>query len=126
MKKRKLKQPMARRPKDRVGIDAIVNDVHKETGFSKKDIKEVYRAIMKAWIKRMFNGQSIIVPSLGTIMPWLKPRSRKLALYGGRKDPKMISTPPKWSLKLVPMRGVKKYFGTKEVTEEQEDFLYED
>ena len=123
---RKLKPTISRRPKERIGIDAIVRDVHEETGFSKKDIKEVYRAIMKAWFNRLLKGQSIIVPILGTMMPWLRPPGKKHALFGGRKDPKMIEAPAKWMLKFVASKGTKEKFGSKKVTKEQVDNLYKD
>ena len=123
---RKLKPSSARRPKDRIGIDAIVADVAKETGFTKGDIKTVYRAICKVIKKRMWNGQSVIIPYLGTLMPFIKPRCTRHALYGGQKDPELIEVPPKWTIKFVPIRGVKEEFANKPVSKEQEDSIYVD
>ena len=121
---RKLKPSTARRTQDKAGINDIVSQVAKETGFTKKDIKEVYRVIMKVWKERMLSGQAVIVPSLGTIMPWLRPLTMRNALYGGVKQFKLIEVLPKWSIKFVPMRGAKIEFEKKEVTKEQEDNIY--
>ena len=126
MKKRKLKKAISRRPKDRIGIQDIVREVSEETGFNLGDVKLVYKALCNAIKKRMWNDQSVIIPLLGTMMPFLKPRRKSHALYGGRKDPEIIEVPPKWTIQFVPMRSAKKEFAEKLVTKEQEDFIYED
>ena len=123
--KRKLKPAISRRPKVRIGIDAIVSEVSDETGFTKRDIKEVYNEICKAIRRRMFIGESVIIPLLGTIMPFIKPRTKKVALYGGKKDPKTIEVPPKWTINFVPIRNLKEEIGRVEVTKEQEDNIYQ-
>lgn len=125
MTKRKLKPAISRRPKVRIGIDEIVAEVSKETGFSKKDIKEVYNTICKVIRKRMWDGESVIIPLLGTIMPFIKPRCYRHALYGGKRDPELIEVPPKWTIRFVPIRNLKEEFANKEVTKEQEDSIYE-
>ena len=96
MEKRKLKSVSARRPKKRIGIDAIVAEVSIETGFNKGDVKLVYQTICKVIKNRMWKGESVILPLLGTIMPFIKPRGMRHALYGGKKEPKLIEIPPKW------------------------------
>lgn len=126
MKKRKLKSAISRRPKIKIGIDAIVADVSKETGFTKQDIKIVYQAICRVIKKRIWKGESVLIPHLGTLMPFLKPRCVRHALYGGRKEPKLIEVPPKWTLKFVPQRGVKEEIAKIPVSKEQEDAIYVD
>ena len=126
MKKRKLKPAVSRRPKVKIGIDAIVADVSKETGFTKQDIKTVYQSICKATKKRLWNGESVLVPYLGTLMPFIKPRCIRHALYGGRREPELIEVPPKWTLRFVPQRGVREEFASKPVSKEEEDAIYED
>lgn len=126
MEKRKLKTALARRPKDRIGLDAIVSEVANETGYTKKDIKVVYKTICKVIKKRMWNGQSVIIPFLGTLMPFLKPRCVRHALYGGQKESRLIEVPPKWTIRFVPMRSTKEEFANKKVTKEQEDSIYVD
>tara|TARA_R110002074_G_scaffold282659_1_gene454248 strand:- start:377 stop:757 length:381 start_codon:yes stop_codon:yes gene_type:complete len=126
MEGRKLKSALARRPKDRIGLDSIVSEVAKETGYTKKDIKIVYKAICKAIKKRMWDGQSVIIPFLGTLMPFIKPRCKRHALYGGKKEPALIEVPPKWTIKFVPIRGTKEEFSNKPVSKEQEDSIYVD
>ena len=126
MEKRKLKSVSARRPKKRIGIDAIVAEVSMETGFNKGDVKLVYQTICKVIKNRMWKGESVILPLLGTIMPFIKPRGMRHALYGGKKEPKLIEVPPKWKLLFVPMRSTREEFASKEVTKKQEDSIYED
>jgi nucleoid DNA-binding protein len=126
MEKRKLKSAISRRPKDRIGIDTIVKEVSRETGFTQQDIKEVYKVICKVIKKRLWNGQSVIIPFLGTIMPFIKPRCTRHALYGGRKEAELIEVPPKWTVKFVPIRNLKEEFANKTVTKEQEDSIYKD
>ena len=126
MEKRKLKSVSARRPKKRIGIDAIVAEVASETGFNKGDVKLVYQTICKVIKNRMWKGESVILPLLGTIMPFIKPRGMRHALYGGKKEPKLIEVPPKWKLLFVPMRSTREEFASKEVTKKQEDSIYED
>jgi len=126
MKKRKLKATSARRPKERIGIDAIVSEVASETGFNKGDVKLVYQTICKVIKNRMWNGQSVILPLLGTMMPFIKPRGIRHALYGGKKEPKLIEVPPKWKLLFVPMRSTREEFANKGVTKKQEDSIYKD
>ena len=126
MEKRKLKSVSARRPKKRIGIDAIVAEVSIETGFNKGDVKLVYQTICKVIKNRMWKGESVILPLLGTIMPFIKPRGMRHALYGGKKEPKLIEVPPKWKLLFVPMRSTREEFASKEVTKKQEDSIYED
>ena len=126
MKKRKLKPAISRRPKNKANIDSIVTEVSKRTGYNKGDIKRVYQAICEVIKDRIWNGQSVIVPRLGTMMPYIRPRCWRNALYGGKKEPKLIEVRPKWAVRFVPMRSVKLEFDKKEVTKEQEDNLYED
>lgn len=126
MEKRKLKPSRTRRPKERIGISALVAEVSEETGFTKKDVKLVYNTICKVIKNRMWNGQSVILPFLGTIMPFIKPRCRRMALYGGKREPELIDVPPKWKLMFVPMQSTKEEFASKEVTQEQENSIYED
>ena len=126
MEKRKLKSVTARRPKKRIGIDAIVAEVSIETGFNKGDVKLVYQTICKVVKNRMWKGESVILPLLGTMMPFIKPRGMRHALYGGKKEPELIEIPPKWKLLFVPMRSTREEFANKEVTKKQENSIYED
>lgn len=126
MKKRKLKPAISRRPKNKASIDSIVDEVSKETGFARRDIKEVYQTLGKVIVRRMWKGQSVILPSLGTIMPFIKPRCIRHALYGGKKESELIEVPPKWVIRFVPMVSLKEKFFTKKVTKAQEDFIYKD
>tara|TARA_R110000822_G_scaffold161_3_gene746 strand:- start:10272 stop:10676 length:405 start_codon:yes stop_codon:yes gene_type:complete len=125
MEKRKLKSASARRPKNKATLVSIAKEVSLETGFNIGDVKIVYRAICKAIKNRMWNDQSVIIPFLGTMMPFLKPTRKALALYGGRKASEVIQVPPKWIIHFVPMRNAKKEFAGKSVSKEQEDFIYE-
>ena len=126
MKKRKLKSAVSRRPKDKIGIDSIVKEVARETGFTQQDIKEVYKAICKEISNKIWDGRSVIIPILGTIMPFIKPRCTRHALYGGRKKAELIDVPPKWTIKFVTNRKIKGEFANKPVTKKQEDSIYED
>ena len=125
MEKRKLKPAVSRRPKEKNGISDIVNEVSKITGFNKGDVIFVYRTICEVIKAKMWSGQSVIIPRLGTMMPYIRPRCWRNALYGGKKEPKLIEVRPKWAVRFVPMRSVKAEFETKEVTKKQEDDLYE-
>ena len=126
MEKRKLKSVTARRPKKRIGIDAIVAEVSIETGFNKGDVKLVYQTICKVVKNRMWKGESVILPLLGTMMPFIKPRGMRHALYGGKKEPELIEIPPKWKLLFVPMRSTREEFANKGVTKKQEDSIYKE
>lgn len=126
MKGKKIKSATSRRTKNKASIDSILNEVKKETGYQKKDIRIVYDAILMVWKRRLLKKQSVVISGLGTLIPWITPRMNKLALYGGKKDPKRIVTPPRWTFKFIMQKLVNEELKAIKVTEKEERDLYED
>lgn len=127
MEKRKLKRPDKRYWTDKVSTSEIIDAIHKETGFTKTDIKIVYDAIFKVWRNFLLNKtKSIPLLGLGTLRPHLRAPKMGNAMFGGVKKPEQVFIPPKWTLKFTIGKTAKKEFDRKRVFPKHIDTLYED
>jgi len=128
--KRKLKKVEHRKRQDnKVQFLETVNQVSKETGFSKEDIKIVLRSYFSVIRGSILSGFSVILPNIGTLTAFLR-ASKYRSVGQWDKDGNLThvnkTVPARYAVKLWTSNKFSEEVKKMEVTKEAEDALYED
>ncbi len=126
MKKKELKHPQQRRPKEKVTWASFIKEISKRTGFRTDDILIVWRTGLDIIIETMVAKKSILLPKVGTLYPAIKPSRVVVALSGGKKAPEKMTLPARWMIRFLPGKLVSSELLKLEPTEEEIDNLYKD
>lgn len=130
MEKRKLKRYQLRIPKVKVSINEIIDEVSNKTGFSKTDIKIVYRSICMTIKEKILEKKSVTIPHLGIIFPRIRPERRATDMARGKATegakPKVITVPARYTLQFNGDRTIKQDLLKLNISKEEIDDIYVD
>jgi nucleoid DNA-binding protein len=126
MEKRKLKPLSERKPKELIKMRTLAREVSRRTGYTTKDVTEVWRVGIDVIIEYLKDEKSVILPKVGMLFASIKPSRKVTNMNGGVGFPESMVMAARWVIRFRPGIFIKKDLMNKEVTKEQIDNLYED
>lgn len=125
-KKRKLKRPSQRRPKERLNYSEMVKEISKRTGFREDDISQVWREGIDIILETIEDKKCIILPKIGMFYPAIKTARPVIAMNGGVGKPERMMMPDRWILKFRSSDNASDRLAKITPTKEEIDALYVD
>lgn len=126
IKKRILKYPHQRRPKEVVNFREFAKEISRTTGYREDDIRKVWRVGIELIISYMIQRKSVILPLIGMFYPAIKTARTVMSLNGGVGTPDRMRMPDRWTLKFRPGNHVKAKLLEIDPTKAEIDDLYRD
>tara|TARA_R110002020_G_scaffold459475_1_gene677479 strand:+ start:2436 stop:2813 length:378 start_codon:yes stop_codon:yes gene_type:complete len=123
---RKLRPLSERKPKEMVRINKLAREVSKRTGYTVKDIIEVWRVGIDIIIENLKQEKSIVLPKIGMLFPAIKPPRKVMSMNGGVGIPTAMEMAARWVVRFKPGKFIKKELTNHPVSKEQVEDLYED
>ena len=124
--KRKLKPLSERKPDEMVKMNQFAKDIAERTGYTVKDVTEVWRVGIDIIIEYLKDGRSMVLPKIGMLFAVIKPSRKVTNMNGGVGIPEAMVMAARWVIRFRPGIFVKKELMKKKVTERQINNLYED
>lgn len=125
-KKRKLKRPQQRRPKERLNYSEMVKMISKRTGFREDDISQVWKEGIEIILEAAEQKKGIVLPKIGMFYPFIKTGRTVVAMNGGVGKPQKQFMPSKWILKFRPSKAASNRLSKLTPTDDEIDNLYVD
>jgi len=125
MKKRVLKTPSKRKPKEFFEYVDVVQQISDSTGFVKAGVKEVLDEFFRLARIAILSKKQVKIQNIGLIYPVVFPEKLTQKLSPHTKKAESMIMPARWVLSFKPANNMKRDLIEKEVTKEDLDNIYE-
>tara|TARA_R110000851_G_scaffold40951_1_gene102982 strand:- start:2175 stop:2552 length:378 start_codon:yes stop_codon:yes gene_type:complete len=123
---RKLKPLSERKPDEMVKMNQFAKEISKRTGYTVKDVTEVWRAGIDIIIEYLKDGKSMVLPKIGMLFSVIKPSRKVTNMNGGVGCMEAMTMPARWVIRFRPGIFIKNELMKRSPTKSQIDNLYED